>query len=111
MPNRADGDDHALGGGRLPLFLGPDLRLPVVVVDIAAVDDDTAFAFDPPPASMWVTPAVECMSRDPGQPGVRLRSELGMRRQPLPGSQASGRLRWRAPGGLVVAHARERRVR
>ncbi|QTD95728.1 DUF6207 family protein [Streptomyces cyanogenus] len=54
----------------------------LVVVDIAAADDQTAFAFHSALASMWATTAVERTRRDPGQPGVRLRCYLDMRQQP-----------------------------
>lgn len=51
----------------------------LVVVDIAAADDRTAFAFHTALAAMWAITAVERMSRGPGQPGVRLRCYLDMR--------------------------------
>ncbi|MGV9351246.1 DUF6207 family protein [Streptomyces spiralis] len=54
----------------------------LVVVDVAAADDQTAFAFHATLASMWATTAVERTSRDPGQPGVRLRCFLDMRQHP-----------------------------
>ncbi|MEU7412398.1 DUF6207 family protein [Streptomyces sp. NPDC042638] len=41
----------------------------LVVVDIAAADDQTAFAFQTVLASVWATTAVERTSRGPGQPG------------------------------------------
>ncbi|WP_078884097.1 DUF6207 family protein [Streptomyces sp. NRRL S-340] len=45
----------------------------LVVVDVAAADDRAAFAFQTALASMWAIPLVERTTRDPGQPGVRLR--------------------------------------
>ncbi|MER5859161.1 DUF6207 family protein [Streptomyces sp. NPDC059688] len=54
----------------------------LVVVDIAAADDRTAFAFQAVLASLWAVTAVERASRGPGQAGVRLRCYLDMR-QPL----------------------------
>nr|BFD88594.1 DUF6207 family protein [Streptomyces sp. Xyl84] len=54
----------------------------LVVVDVAAADDQTAFAFQSALASMWATTLVERTTRDPGQPGVRLRCYLDMRQQP-----------------------------
>ncbi|MFI2764776.1 DUF6207 family protein [Streptomyces echinatus] len=54
----------------------------LVVVDIAAADDQTAFAFHTALASMWATTAVERTTRNPGQPGVRLRCYLDMRQSP-----------------------------
>ncbi|MES9524139.1 DUF6207 family protein [Streptomyces capoamus] len=54
----------------------------LVVVDIAAADDQTAFAFHEALALVWATTAVERTNRDPGQPGVRLRCYLDMRQRP-----------------------------
>ncbi|MER6036104.1 MULTISPECIES: DUF6207 family protein [unclassified Streptomyces] len=54
----------------------------LVVVDVAAADDQTAFAFQQALASIWTTTAVERTSRDSGQPGVRLRCYLDMRQAP-----------------------------
>lgn len=54
----------------------------LVVVDVAVADDQTAFAFQTTLSSMWAATSVERTTRDPGQPGVRLRCYLDMR-QPL----------------------------
>ncbi|MFC8393571.1 MULTISPECIES: DUF6207 family protein [unclassified Streptomyces] len=54
----------------------------LVVVDVAAADDQTAFAFQEALASLWATTAVERAIRDVGQPGVRLRCYLDMRQAP-----------------------------
>ena len=54
----------------------------LVVVDVAAADDQTAFAFQAALASMWTATAVERTTRDVGQPGVRLRCYLDMRQCP-----------------------------
>ncbi|WP_254399468.1 DUF6207 family protein [Streptomyces sp. AC602_WCS936] len=51
----------------------------LVVVDVAAADDDTAFAFHAVPAAQWVTTSVERTTREAGQAGVRLRCYLDMR--------------------------------
>ncbi|WP_411101031.1 DUF6207 family protein [Streptomyces sp. x-45] len=56
----------------------------LVVVDVAAADDETAFAFHTVLAARWATTSVERTTRDPGQPGVRLRCYLDLR-QPLDG--------------------------
>ncbi|MFF9765276.1 DUF6207 family protein [Streptomyces sp. NPDC014636] len=53
----------------------------LVVVDVTAADDRTAFAFHAALAAMWVTTAVERTPRDPGQHGVRLRCCLDMRQR------------------------------
>ncbi len=54
----------------------------LIVVDVAAADDETAFAFHTELAARWATTSVERTTRDPGQPGVRLRCYLDLR-QPL----------------------------
>ncbi|MGV9904733.1 DUF6207 family protein [Streptomyces sp. NPDC004009] len=54
----------------------------LVVLDITAADDRTAFAFHAALAAMWATTAVERMTRGPGQPGIRLRCHLDIRRTP-----------------------------
>lgn len=55
----------------------------LIVVDVAAADDETAFAFHTALAARWATASVERTTREAGQPGVRLRCYLGLR-QPLP---------------------------
>ncbi|WND39952.1 DUF6207 family protein [Streptomyces sp. BB1-1-1] len=54
----------------------------LVVVDIAAADDDTAFTFHTALAAGWATTSGERTTHDPGQPGVWLRGYLNLR-QPL----------------------------
>ncbi|MEV0375732.1 DUF6207 family protein [Streptomyces sp. NPDC050636] len=51
----------------------------LVVVEIAAADDETAFAFHEVIASRWATAAADRTPRDPGQPGVRLRAYVDLR--------------------------------
>jgi hypothetical protein len=48
----------------------------LVVVDVAAADDETAFAFHATLAARWATTSVERTTRDAGQAGVRLRCYL-----------------------------------
>ncbi|MEV7797189.1 DUF6207 family protein [Streptomyces sp. NPDC087512] len=64
----------------------------LVVVDVAAADDETAFAFHAALAAHWATTSVERTTRDAGQAGVRLRCYLDMR-QPInpPGSRGGPR--------------------
>ncbi|MEU6449783.1 MULTISPECIES: DUF6207 family protein [unclassified Streptomyces] len=57
----------------------------LVVVDVAAVDDETAFAFHTALATRWATTFVERTTRDPGQPGVRLRCYLDLRQPGIGG--------------------------
>ncbi|WP_046248059.1 DUF6207 family protein [Streptomyces sp. MBT28] len=54
----------------------------LVVVDIAAADDETAFAFHTVLAARWATTSVERTTREAGQAGVRLRCYLDLR-QPI----------------------------
>ncbi|MFD8418188.1 DUF6207 family protein [Streptomyces sp. NPDC059668] len=56
----------------------------MVVVDVAAADDQTAFAFQTALAAMWAATSVDHTTRDPGQPGVRLRCYLDMRQHLSP---------------------------
>ncbi|MER7682653.1 DUF6207 family protein [Streptomyces sp. NPDC096934] len=56
----------------------------LVVIGVAAADDRTAFAFQTAPAAMWAATSVEHTTRDPGQPGVRLRCYLDMRQRLSP---------------------------
>ncbi|PWI06337.1 hypothetical protein DIZ27_33800 [Streptomyces sp. NWU339] len=51
----------------------------LVVVDVAAADDRTAFAFQQALASRWATAITDRTTRDPEQPGVRLRCYLNLR--------------------------------
>ncbi|MGP3974456.1 DUF6207 family protein [Streptomyces sp. 8N114] len=51
----------------------------LVVVDVAAMDDRTAFAFQQALASRWATATTDGTTHDPGQPGVRLRCYLDLR--------------------------------
>ncbi|MCZ1000845.1 DUF6207 family protein [Streptomyces mirabilis] len=54
----------------------------LVVVDVAAADDDTALAFQQLLAERWATSPAQNTTHDVGQPGVRLRCYLDMRQEP-----------------------------
>ncbi|MFI9379350.1 DUF6207 family protein [Streptomyces parvulus] len=54
----------------------------LVVVDVAAADDATAFTFHAVLASLWAATSVERTFRSAGQPGVRLRCYLDIRQGP-----------------------------
>ncbi|WP_437054940.1 DUF6207 family protein [Streptomyces sp. enrichment culture] len=56
----------------------------LVVVDVAAADDETALAFHAALEAQWAATGVERTTRDPGQSSVRLRCYLDLR-QPLAG--------------------------
>ncbi len=51
----------------------------LLVVEVAAADDATAFAFQAAIARRWATAAADRTTRDPGQPGVRLRAYVDLR--------------------------------
>ncbi|MFE9287994.1 DUF6207 family protein [Streptomyces olivaceus] len=65
----------------------------LVVVDVAAADDETAFAFHTKLAARWATTSVERTTRDAGQPGVRLRCYLDLR-QPINASGQASAPHW-----------------
>ncbi|GAA3798372.1 DUF6207 family protein [Streptomyces coacervatus] len=54
----------------------------LVVVDVAAADAATALALQDALAAQWATAKADRVTRDPGQPGVRLRCYVDLR-QPL----------------------------
>ncbi|MFH8507910.1 DUF6207 family protein [Streptomyces flaveolus] len=62
----------------------------LVVVDVAAADDETAFAFHAALAARWATTSVERTTRDAGQAGVRLRCYLDLRQRLNPSSSRGG---------------------
>ncbi|MGW4823386.1 DUF6207 family protein [Streptomyces sp. NPDC004227] len=51
----------------------------LAVVEIAACDDQTAFAVQELLATRWATAAADRTTRNPGQPGVRLHCYLNVR--------------------------------
>lgn len=63
----------------------------LVVVDVAAADDDTALAFQAALANRWATATADHTTRTPGEPGVRLRCYLDLRQEltAVPGAMAS----------------------
>ncbi|MFF9220785.1 DUF6207 family protein [Streptomyces viridosporus] len=56
----------------------------LAVVEVAAADDQTAFAVQELLATRWATAPANRTTREPGEPGVRLRCYLDLRRQPGP---------------------------
>ncbi|MCW8102707.1 DUF6207 family protein [Streptomyces tauricus] len=54
----------------------------LAVVDIAAADDATAFALQHLLAAHCAIAPADRTTRDPGEPGVRLRCYLDLRQQP-----------------------------
>ncbi|MGW2803191.1 DUF6207 family protein [Streptomyces sp. NPDC001269] len=51
------------------------------VVDVAAADDDSVFAFQQALAGRWATAADDRTTRTPGEPGVRLCCYRDLRRE------------------------------
>ncbi|MFI6663179.1 DUF6207 family protein [Streptomyces sp. NPDC050523] len=51
----------------------------LLVIDVAGFDDDTVLAFQAAIARTWGTSTAERTTRDPGQPGVRLRMYTDLR--------------------------------
>lgn len=65
-------------------YMGPISKVHVeqpglAVVEIAACDDQTAFAVQELLAERWATSTADRTTRDPGQPGVRLLCYLDVR--------------------------------
>ncbi|MEV6118839.1 DUF6207 family protein [Streptomyces sp. NPDC052109] len=56
----------------------------LVVVDVAALEDATAFSFQQALASRWATATADRTTHDPGQPGVGLRCYLDLRQDSTP---------------------------
>jgi len=54
----------------------------LAVVEVAAADDETAFAVQELLATRWVTAPADRTIHEPGEPGVRLRCYLDLRQQP-----------------------------
>lgn len=61
----------------------------LVVVDVAAADDETALAFQQQLADRWATSPAQHTTRDAGEPGVRLRCYLDLRQPISPAAPAS----------------------
>jgi hypothetical protein len=61
----------------------------LVVVDVAAADAVTALGVQAALAAQWATATADHVTRDPGQPGVRLRCYLDLC-QPLRSDPVSG---------------------
>jgi hypothetical protein len=51
----------------------------LLVIDVAGFDDDTVLAFQEAIARTWGASTAERTTRDPGQPGVRLRMYTDLR--------------------------------
>ncbi|WP_345940978.1 DUF6207 family protein [Streptomyces sp. E2N166] len=60
--------------------VGPGLA----VVEVAAADDETAFAVQELLATRWALAPADRTTHEPGEPGVRLRCFLDLRQRPGP---------------------------
>ncbi|MFJ4518928.1 DUF6207 family protein [Streptomyces sp. NPDC088816] len=49
------------------------------MVDVAAADEETAMAFQEAITARWATATADRTTREPGQPGVRLRCYVDLR--------------------------------
>ncbi|WP_373315006.1 DUF6207 family protein [Streptomyces umbrinus] len=56
----------------------------LAVVDVVAADDDTALAVQQLLATRWATATADRTTREPGEPGVRLRCYLDVRQELTP---------------------------
>ncbi len=56
----------------------------LAVVEVAAADDQTAFAIQELLATRWATARADRTVRQPGEPGVRLRCHLDLRQEASP---------------------------
>ncbi|MEU3445426.1 DUF6207 family protein [Streptomyces griseoincarnatus] len=54
----------------------------LAVVEVAAADDETAFAVQELLATRWAIAPADRTVREPGEPGVRLRCYLDLKHQP-----------------------------
>ncbi len=54
----------------------------LAVVEVAAADDDTAFAVQELLATRWAIALADHTTHEPGKPGVRLRCFLDLRQHP-----------------------------
>jgi hypothetical protein len=54
----------------------------LAVVEVAAADDDTAFAVQELLGGRWAIAPADHTTRAPGEPGVRLRCFLDLREEP-----------------------------
>jgi hypothetical protein len=54
----------------------------LAVVEVAACDDQTAFAVQELLAGRWAVAPADRTTREPGEPGVRLRCFLNLREAP-----------------------------
>ncbi|WP_406482596.1 DUF6207 family protein [Streptomyces sp. NBC_01615] len=86
----------------------------LLVVDVAAADDATAFAFQTALAGRRAIATADRTTTDPGQPGVRLRCYLdlrqGLSRAGRPWGSRRRPRRRRGQGGGVDADVADRRV-
>jgi hypothetical protein len=64
----------------------------LAVVEVAAAVDETAFEVRELLATRWGIAPADRTTREPGEPGVRLRCFLDLRQEPATEHQAKGEL-------------------
>ncbi|WP_098023689.1 MULTISPECIES: DUF6207 family protein [unclassified Streptomyces] len=69
----------------------------LVVLDIAAADEQTAAALMEGLQQLWATSGITPVRRDPGQPGVRARLYADVRRSRRAGLRQEGERRGTTP--------------
>jgi hypothetical protein len=62
----------------------------LAVVEVAAANDETAFAIQELLAARWGIAPADRTTREPGEPGVRLRCFLDLRQEPEAEHRAEG---------------------
>ena len=80
-PENFHGCRHVLPGMR-PINDAHVSRPGLAVVDVAADDDETAFALQDLLATRYAIAPADRTTREPGEPGVRLRCFLDLRQEP-----------------------------
>ncbi|MFG3029184.1 DUF6207 family protein [Streptomyces sp. NPDC048253] len=65
-------------------------RSGLAVVEVAAAEDETAFAVQELLAARWGIAPADRTTREPGEPGVRLRCFLDLRQEPDTEHQPEG---------------------
>lgn len=83
LPGRENfGGRRSVVSGMRPINDAPVAEPGLAVVEVAAADDETAFAVQELLATRWASAPADRTTREPGEPGVRLRCFLDLRQRP-----------------------------
>ena len=83
LPGRANsGRCLCVLPGMKPINDGHVAESGLAVVEVAAADDETAFAVQELLATRWAIARADRTTHEPGEPGVRLRCYLDLKQQP-----------------------------